>query len=63
MIVVIVTVCAAFGLTVSEAKTEIMYLHTRGRPAASTLNVAVASGIPLVRKHMISVLASETIDR
>ena len=28
--------------------------------AVSTLNVAVASGIPLVRKHMISVLASET---
>ena len=30
-------------------------------PAASTLNVAVASSIPLVHKHMISVLASETV--
>ena len=30
-------------------------------PAASTLNVAVDSGIPLVRKHMISVLASDTV--
>ena len=27
---VIVVVCAAFGLTVSEAKTEIMYLRTEG---------------------------------
>ena len=30
MMRVIVVVCAAFGLTVSEAKTEIMYLFTRG---------------------------------
>ena len=30
-------------------------------PAASTLNVAVDSGIPFVRKHMISVLASDTV--
>ena len=151
--VVIVTVCPAFGLTVSDAKTEIMCLRTRGMPdatatfsveavgqvykqthefvylggnvnhhadlsievdrrirnawcssreyfrklhqvlrmrrstsmdrlawwstfpprytnscvhlytwpAASTLNLAVASGIPLVRKHMISVLASGTV--
>ena len=28
---------------------------------ASTLNAAVVSSIPLVRKHMISVLASETV--
>ena len=27
---VIVTACAAFGLKVSEAKTEIMYLQTKG---------------------------------
>ena len=27
---VIVTACAAFGLTVSEAKTEIMCLQTKG---------------------------------
>ena len=30
-------------------------------PAASTLKVETASDIPLVRKHMISVLASETV--
>ena len=29
-------------------------------PAASTLNVVVDSGIPLVRKYMISVLVSDT---
>ena len=30
MMGVIVVVCAAFGLTVSEAKTEIMYLRAKG---------------------------------
>ena len=30
MMTVIVTACAAFGLTVSEAKTEIMCLQTKG---------------------------------
>ena len=30
-------------------------------PAASKLNVVAASGIPLVRKHIISVLSSETV--
>ena len=30
-------------------------------PAASTLNVTVDSGIPFARKHMISVLASNTV--
>ena len=30
MMTVIVTACSAFGLTVSEAKTEIMYLQTKG---------------------------------
>ena len=30
-------------------------------PAASTLNVAVDSGIPFARKHMISALASDTM--
>ena len=29
---VIVVVCAAFGLNVSEVKTEIMCLHTKGMP-------------------------------
>ena len=40
MVVVIVTVCEAFGLTVSEAKTEIMCLRTRGIPdVAATFSV------------------------
>ena len=30
IMVVIVTMCAAFGLTVSEVKTEIMSLQTKG---------------------------------
>ena len=30
-------------------------------PAASTLSLSVDSGIPFVRKHMISVLASNTV--
>ena len=42
-VIVIVTVCAAFGLTVSEAKTEIMYLRTRGMlDAAATFSVEAA---------------------
>ena len=32
MMGVIVVVCAAFGLTVSEDKTEIMYLRAKGMP-------------------------------
>ena len=35
--VVIVVVCTAFGLTVSEAKTEIMCLHTKGMPESTTI--------------------------
>lgn len=38
--VVIVTVCAAFGLTASEAKIELMCLGTRGvQNATATLSV------------------------
>ena len=36
MMGVIVVVCAAFGLTVLEAKTEIMCLHTKGMPESTT---------------------------
>ena len=36
--------------------TSFVGLHTW--PAASTLNMAVDSGLPIVRKHMISALAS-----
>ena len=36
IMVVIVTVCEALGLTVSEVKTEIMCLRTRGIPDVAT---------------------------
>ena len=43
MMVVIVTVCEAFGLTASEAKTEIRCLRTTGIPdAATTFSVGAA---------------------
>ena len=43
---VIVTVCAAFGLTVSEAKTEIVCLRTWGMSdAASTFSVEAAGQV------------------
>ena len=38
---------------------SLVWLYTW--PAASTLNVAVDSGISFARKHMISVLASDTV--
>ena len=37
----------------------VVWLYTL--PAASTLNMAVDSGTPFARKHMISVLASDTV--
>ena len=43
---VIIVVCAAFGLTVSEAKTEIMYLRTKGMPESSaTFSVKAADQV------------------
>ena len=44
IMVVIVTVCEAFGLTVSEAKTEIMCLRTRGTPDVATAFSVEAAG-------------------
>ena len=44
MMDVIVTVCAAFGLTVSEAKTEIMCLRTRGMSDVTTTFSVEAAG-------------------
>ena len=42
----IVVVCAAFGLTVSEAKTEIMYLRAKGMPeSTSTFSVKAAGQV------------------
>ena len=46
MMVVIVTVCEAFGPTVSEPKTEIMCLRTGGIPdAATTFSVEAADQV------------------
>ena len=46
MKVVIVTVCAAFGLTISEAKTKIMCLRTRGvSDAPVTISVEAAGQV------------------
>ena len=44
MMGVIVVVCAAFGLTVSEAKTEIMCLRTKGVPASTATFSVEAAG-------------------
>ena len=44
MMVVIVTVCAGFGLTVWEAKTEIMCLRTRGMSDATAPFSVEAAG-------------------
>ena len=41
---VIVVVCAAFGLTVSEAKTEIMCLRTKGMPESTATFSVEAAG-------------------
>ena len=41
---VIVVVCAVFGLTVSEAKTEIMCLRAKGRPESTTTFSVEAAG-------------------
>ena len=44
MMGLIVVVCAAFGLTVSEAKTEIICQRTKGMPEEPTIsNVEAAS--------------------
>ena len=40
----IVVVCAAFGLTVSEAKTEIMCLPTKGVPESTATFSVEAAG-------------------
>ena len=44
MMGVIVVVCAAFGLTVSEAKTEIMCLRAKGIPESTTIFSVEAAG-------------------
>ena len=44
MMGVIMVVCAAFGLTISEAKTEIMCLRTKGMPEPTTIFSVEAAG-------------------
>ena len=44
MMGVIMVVCAAFGLTVSEAKTEIMCLRAKGMPESTTIFSVEAVG-------------------
>ena len=41
---VIVVVCAAFGLIVSDAKTEVMYLRTKGVPESTATFSVEAAG-------------------
>ena len=41
---VILVVCAAFGLTVSEAKTEIMCLRAKGMPGSTVIFSIEAAG-------------------
>ena len=40
----VVVVCAAFGLTVSEAKTEIMFLRMKGMPESTVTFSVEAAG-------------------
>ena len=51
MMGVILTVCAAFGLTVSEAKTEIMCLRTRRMSDAAVTFSVKASGQVYKQTH------------
>ena len=51
MMGVIVVVCAAFGLTLSEAKTEIMCLRARGMPECLHIKGRLNEGPRLQRKH------------
>ena len=44
MMGVIAVVCAAFGLTVSEAKTEIMCLRAKGMPESTAIFSVEAAG-------------------
>ena len=54
---VIVTVCAAFGLTLSEAKTEIMCLRTRGMSDATVTFSVEAAGQVNKQTHNFVYLA------
>ena len=51
MVIVIMTVCAAFGLTVSEAETEIMCLRTRGMSDATATFSVEAVGQVYKQTH------------
>ena len=49
---VIVVVCAAFGLTVSEAKTEVMCLRARGMPEPTATFSVEAAGQVYNQTHV-----------
>ena len=59
--VVIVTVCAAFGLTVSEAKIEIMCLCTRGMSDATATFSVEAAGQVYKQTHDFVYLGGNVI--
>ena len=44
MVGVVVAVCAVFGLTISEAKTEIMCLRAKGMPESTAIFIVEAVG-------------------
>ena len=44
-------VCAAFGLTVSEAKTEMMCLRTKGMPESTAIFSSVRGSWPGVQPN------------
>ena len=44
MMGVLVVMCAACGLTISEAKTEIMYLRAKGMPESTAIFSVEAAG-------------------
>ena len=45
MMWVVVIVCAAFGITVSEAKTEIVFLRAKGVPESAIFSVEAAGQV------------------
>ena len=57
---VIVVVCAAFGLTVSEAKTELMCLRTKGMPESTATFSVEAAGQVYSQTNEIAYLQGNT---
>ena len=53
MSTVIVTACSAFRLTVSEAKTEMLFPHTKGRGRCRLQSMQPARGIKTCRDEVL----------